>query len=146
MMNPPLQPPTYEVGYGKPPVASQFTSGRSGNPKGRPKGSKSLRDHLDRELNKRVAVTVDGRQVRLTKGEVVAKQLVDKAMRGDARSIEKLFKTAGGVSAIAPASAPQDEEHDVSEVELQAMLAAFMGRQIADAPRNIDGSADDEHP
>ena len=30
----------YEVGYAKPPVATRFSPGRSGNPKGRPRGSK----------------------------------------------------------------------------------------------------------
>ena len=30
----------YEVGYAKPPLATRFAPGRSGNPKGRPRGSK----------------------------------------------------------------------------------------------------------
>ena len=32
---------TYEVGYGKPPKATRFKAGQSGNPKGRPKGSRN---------------------------------------------------------------------------------------------------------
>jgi hypothetical protein len=31
----------YEVGYGKPPVHSRFRPGQSGNPKGRPRGSRN---------------------------------------------------------------------------------------------------------
>lgn len=32
----------YEVGYGKPPSASRFKKGKSGNPKGRPPGRRNL--------------------------------------------------------------------------------------------------------
>jgi len=28
----------YKIGYGKPPKSSQFKRGKSGNPKGRPRG------------------------------------------------------------------------------------------------------------
>ena len=31
-----------EVGYGRPPKATRFTPGKSGNPRGRPKGSRSV--------------------------------------------------------------------------------------------------------
>ena len=36
----PEEEPSYEVGYGKPPKATRFQPGKSGNPKGRPKGSR----------------------------------------------------------------------------------------------------------
>src|SRR5579872_3351434 len=33
----------YEVGYGKPPVHTRFRKGQSGNPRGRPRGTKAGR-------------------------------------------------------------------------------------------------------
>jgi len=35
------QPRDYAVGYGKPPVGTRFQKGQSGNPEGRPRGTKS---------------------------------------------------------------------------------------------------------
>lgn len=32
----------YEVGYGRPPVATRFKAGQSGNPSGRAKGTRNL--------------------------------------------------------------------------------------------------------
>ncbi len=39
--NLPVSHKRYDVGYGKPPKEKQFKQGRSGNPKGRPRGSKN---------------------------------------------------------------------------------------------------------
>lgn len=79
------------VGYKKPPKATQFRSGQSGNPKGRPKGAKNFGTVIEKELNMRVEVTENGRRRKISKREAVAKQLVNKAASGDTKSIPILL-------------------------------------------------------
>src|SRR4051812_35212014 len=65
----------YKVGYGKPPKGTQFKPGQSGNPKGRPKGSKAIPTLVHDELKARVAVTEGGLTKRMSKGEAIVKRL-----------------------------------------------------------------------
>jgi hypothetical protein len=44
------------VGYGKPPQRTQFKPGNSGNPRGRPKGTKNLKTDLMEELGEKILV------------------------------------------------------------------------------------------
>ena len=46
----------YEVGYRKPPVNTRFKSGQSGNPKGRPRGSKGFATLMRKALSETVLV------------------------------------------------------------------------------------------
>lgn len=80
-----------ESGYGKPPKASQFTKGKSGNPAGRPKGAKNFSTVLDKELNARVPITENGSHKTVSKQEAIAKQLVNKSASGDARSMSMVL-------------------------------------------------------
>ena len=50
----------YKVGYKKPPLHTRFRKGQSGNPRGRPRGSKNLSTLLTDALNEPVVVTEDG--------------------------------------------------------------------------------------
>lgn len=42
--------PPEKIGYKKPPKKSQFKKGKSGNPKGRPKGSKNKPQYMDKKF------------------------------------------------------------------------------------------------
>jgi hypothetical protein len=87
----------YTVGYGKPPRHTRFRKGQSGNPSGRPKGSRSLQDVVFKALNETVTITVNGRRKKLTKLEVAIMQLVNKAAAGDRHAIRDcaaLLKTS----------------------------------------------------
>lgn len=80
---------SYEVGYGKPPRAHQFKPGSSGNPGGRKKAPKSLKDIVARQVGRKAKVKVNGRQRSMTQGQAVVQQLFDRALGGDVRAIRE---------------------------------------------------------
>ena len=84
----------YNIGYGKPPAATQFKKGQSGNPKGRPKGSIDMTAKLRAALNERVMVSEDGRRKKITKVDAMFKQLANKAAAGDTRALKLAFDLA----------------------------------------------------
>ena len=79
-----------KVGYGKPPKATQFKKGQSGNPKGRPKGRRNMATVLEKALREQVVINENGRRKAISKLEAVFKQLVNKAVSGDLRALHQL--------------------------------------------------------
>ncbi len=82
----------YEVGFGRPPRSTQFRKGTSGNPKGRPRGSKSLSTIVKETLDEKVVVRENGRCGRITKRAAMIKQQANKAVSGDQRAVRYLIE------------------------------------------------------
>jgi len=81
----------YEVGYGRPPRHTRFEKGQSGNPRGRPSGSKNLATLVNEALNEPVIVVENGRRRKISKREAITKQLVNKSTKADWRAIKILL-------------------------------------------------------
>jgi hypothetical protein len=88
---PPDKERDYEVGYGKPPRHSRFRKGRSGNPRGRPSGSKNLSTLLSDALDEPVIVVENGRREKISKREAIVTQLVNRSAKADLKATQILL-------------------------------------------------------
>ena len=74
---------------------TRFKPGQSGNPKGRPKGSKNLAT-LAREILAQSVTLIEGDQKReVTKREAVVLSIVQGAMKGNPKHVAALLKITG---------------------------------------------------
>jgi len=80
----------YAVGYGRPPKATQFVPGTSGNPRGRPKGSKGVGEIFRDLFRQKISVTENGQTRKMPALVVMLRRLQNDAMRGDPKAL-KLF-------------------------------------------------------
>lgn len=76
----------YEVGYGRPPVKTQFQPGQCGNPRGRPKATRNVNSIIKDSVFKVREATIDGKKKRMTQFEIGIHQLMNKFMTGDAKA------------------------------------------------------------
>ena len=79
------------IGYGRPPKHSRFKPGRSGNPRGRPRKTRSIESMIKRELDQTVKITEGGRELRISKREAIIKQFVNRAIKGDPKPLQLML-------------------------------------------------------
>ena len=120
----------YRVGYGKPPKTTRFKKGKSGNPRGRPKGSLNLATDLTAELGEHITVREDGRPRKVSKQRALIKSLMAKALQGDIRAMASLLALYARVIT----EPPHDENQPIEADELQ-VLRRFAPRLLRSGNR-----------
>ena len=133
----------YDVGYCRPPKASRFRAGKSGNPSGYRKGSPTIGARLRKLMNSKVTVTEHGRTRRISRLDVILRQLANDAMRGEPRALkllmEFLHRYGDGVERM-------DHSEEITSEDLEILAGYLQKAQPSDADRNDspeDGDADD---
>ena len=84
----------HDGGYGKPPRHSQFKKGQSGNPQGRPKGSRNFSTDLKETLEKLIRITDHGKPRTVSTQLAALMRLREQALGGDARALDRLLEYA----------------------------------------------------
>ena len=121
---PPKGAPSYEVGYGRPPKATRFKPGSSGNPHGRPKGTKNFKTLFEEELRDKIMIR-DGKVTKsVSKQEAIIKTITRDALKGEPKAITNLltlimkFNLGKSEDAAAP-------DRDIAS---ESILAAYLAR------------------
>jgi Family of unknown function (DUF5681) len=81
---------SYSVGFKRAPKHTRFQKGKSGNPRGRPKGSLNVATTLRKALSAPVKVIERGKSKTMTKLEVAIQQQTNKAAAGDGQALKLL--------------------------------------------------------
>ena len=118
----------YEIGFGRPPKATRFKPGGSGNPRGRPKGSRPVGAVLQEVLRQRIPVTENGRTRRLPALEVMLRRLANEAMRSEPSAVKLMLSLVDRY-----AEAP---EATLSVDEVLAEDQAIIARYLSSTPAN----------
>jgi hypothetical protein len=111
-----------DIGYGKPPRAYQFEPGKSGNPKGRPKGAKSADTVLHELLQQRISLNERGKTRRITILEGILRRIAEDCLKGNIKSVAFVLNR---LQAMPPGETDESALSEDEQTVLKTYLKQF---------------------
>jgi hypothetical protein len=131
----------YEVGYKRPPKETQFAKGQSGNPKGRPAGTRNLNTMFNAIALEMITVTENGRAKTMTRIEAVLHRVMNLALSAEPRAMKEVLRlfavSEEAMSANDVSSVPQEREVAVFQSLLKRMQR--IGQETSSEKGSTDG-------
>lgn len=115
---------TNPTGYKRPPTASRWEKGQSGNPTGRKRGTANLKTDLIAEMSEVIQIIEGGNPRRITKQRALLKSLTAAGIKGDPRAANLILNLLARVLDDDP---PPSANMPVS-VEDEAIVQAFLAQ------------------
>jgi hypothetical protein len=131
----------YKIGKGRPPLTTRWKPGQSGNPNGRPKGSRPVGAVLQDIIQQKVSVTESGKTRRISALEVMLRRLANDAMKSDQRAIKLLLSLVDRYSDSPETALQLREMLDEDE----AILAQYLREPASFIPDPRSTSDDEGH-
>ena len=121
---------------GNPPKHTQFRKGTSGNPRGRPKGSKNLSTYLMEAARDHITATVGGRTRTISKLQATTMQLATKAAGGDQAATSKLLDWIDEIETRAANVKPS--EFPIGEPDIEVIRAVYERMKQCDPEKKCE--------
>jgi Family of unknown function (DUF5681) len=106
------------VGPGNPPKDTRFPKGKSGNPQGRPRGTKNLKTMVMEAARKPITVEIDGKQRTISTLQATTLQLALKAGRGEPKAMVQFLDRVDEIETSAAAAKPPQFPLEPADVEV----------------------------
>ena len=115
-----------QVGYKRPPVASRFKKGQSGNPQGRRRRAPAtIAAMVAEELQSTEVISDNGRRLKVPKIRILIKEAVKQAMKGHFQPLVLMTKMSHALEQLSGTANRKNEEDEfshLSDEELDELL------------------------
>jgi hypothetical protein len=128
----------------RPARKGQFKPGQSGNPYGRPPGSKNIRTYVNKYLNEKIPIIENGKTRTIPRAEAIAIQLVNQAAKGEPKGLAAVISFTREFDAAVGDLRPNALARAADAVVLEDIIARIRAGNPSQDP--VSGSIEEQAP